>query len=91
MWYKVKKDFGIRKAGQVIQLKDEGNYKSLVDAGHLEETEAPKSEVKPIDENSIYSVGTVVDFDKVDPNAVINEQIVEQPEPKKPGRKPKEQ
>lgn len=79
MWFKVTKDFGHRRVGEVIELKEDSQHKSLVDAGKLEETEAPQLSVKEPDINSSYSTESI--------SIVSN--IIEQPKAK-PGPKKKD-
>lgn len=78
MWFEVTKDFGHRRVGEVIELKEDSQFQLLVDAGMLKETEAPQpTEVKEVDPNSAYTTDMEINDDVNDAKA-------------KPGRKPKQ-
>lgn len=73
MWFKVTKPFAKLKVGDVIELKEDSQYPILVSKGWIEETEAPKVEVKEVDPNSINSVSGIVDKS----NTLIDSKIQE--------------
>lgn len=63
MWFKVLKPFAHALEGELMELKENSQYKTLVDAKLIAETEAPVKEVNPVIDNA-YSTDAILNQDE---------------------------